>query len=437
MAMDLIVRGANLPDGRAGVDIGVHDGRIVAVEPALEAEAGQEIDASGRLVSPPFVDAHFHMDATLARSLTRALPASGQSGLLFDGINMWDALKQRLSAEEVVERALTYCDMAIAQGIQAIRSHVDVCDERLTGVEALLEVKRRVAGYIDLQLIAFPQMGYYRYAGAQQHLKRALDMGVDVVGGIPHFERTMADGTASVSELLEIAAERGLLVDMHCDETDDPLSRHVETLSRETLRLGLQGRVAASHLTSMHVMDNYYVSKLIPLIAESEIDVIPNPLTNIAAWGDNNGSYPKWRGMTRVPELREAGITLAFGQDCVMDPWYVYGSADMLEVAHMGSHVAAMFSDDQVRACFDAVTVNPARILHLEGYGLEPGCHADMIVLQAADPLEAIRLKATRLAVIRRGEVIARTPAAVTELSVPGRPNSVALTYRPADPGNA
>ena len=435
MAMDLIVRGANLPDGRAGVDIGVQDGRIVAVEPALEAEAGQEIDALGRLVSPPFVDAHFHMDATLARSLTRALPESEKSGLLFDGINMWDALKQRLNADEVVERALTYCDMAIAQGIQAIRSHVDVCDERLTGVEALLEVKRRIAPYIDLQLIAFPQMGYYRYAGAQEHLKRALDMGVDVVGGIPHFERTMAEGSASVSELLEIAAERGLLVDMHCDETDDPLSRHVETLCGETLRLGLQGRVAASHLTSMHVMDNFYVSKLIPLIAESGIDVIPNPLTNIAAWGHNNGSYPKWRGMTRVPELREAGVTLAFGQDCVMDPWYVYGSADMLEVAHMGSHVAAMFSDDQVRTCFDAVTVNPARILHLEGYGLEPGCHADMVVLQAADPLEAIRLKATRLAVIRRGEVVARTPAAVTELSLPGRPNSVALTYKPTDPG--
>ena len=437
MAMDLIVRGAALPDGRAGVDIGVQDGRIAAVEPALEAEAGQEIDALGRLVSPPFVDAHFHMDATLARSLTRALPESEKSGLLFDGINMWDALKQRLSAEEVVERALTYCDMAIAQGIQAIRSHVDVCDERLTGVEALLEVKRRIAPYIDLQLIAFPQMGYYRYPGAQEYLRRALDMGVDVVGGIPHFERTMAEGTASVSELMEIAAERGLLVDMHCDETDDPLSRHVETLCGETLRLGLQGRVAASHLTSMHVMDNFYVSKLIPLIAESGIDVIPNPLTNIAAWGHNDGSYPKWRGMTRVPELREAGVTLAFGQDCVMDPWYVYGSADMLEVAHMGSHVAAMFSDEQVRACFDAITVNPAKILHLEGYGLEPGCHADMVVLQAADPLEAIRLKAPRLAVIRRGEVVARTPAAVTELSVPGRPNSVALTYRPPGAGNA
>ncbi len=433
MAMDLIVRGATLPDGRRGVDIGVRDARIAAVEPALQAEARQEIDATDRLVTPPFIDAHFHMDATLARPLTDALPRPDQSGLLFEGIYLWDELKRQLTPEAVAERAMTYCDMAIAQGIQAIRSHVDVCDERLTGVEALLEVKRRVAPYIDLQLIAFPQMGYYRYAGAQDHLRRALDMGVEVVGGIPHFERTMADGTASVTELLEIAAERGLLVDMHCDETDDPMSRHIETLSRETHRLGLQGRVTASHLASMHVMDNYYVSKLIPLIAESEIGVTPNPLTNIAAWGHNNGSYPKWRGMTRVPELREAGITLAFGQDCMMDPWYVYGSADMLEVAHMGSHVAGMFGADEVKACFDAITVNPARIMHLEGYGLEPGCHADMVVLQAADPLEAIRLRATRLAVIRRGEVVARTPPTVTALSLPGRPNSVALTHKPAE----
>ena len=425
--MDLILREANLPDGRTRVDIGVQNARIVAVEPQLKAEAVEEIDATDRLVSPPFIDAHFHMDATL----TRGLPRTNQSGTLFEGIQLWGELQRQLTVEAVFERAMTYCDMAIAQGIQAIRSHVDVCDENLVGVEALLEVKRRVAPYIELQLIAFPQHGYYRYPNTQEHLWRALDMGVEVIGGIPHFERTMADGDASVTELCEIAAKRGLLGDMHCDETDDPMSRHIETLCRETLRLGLQGRVAASHLTSMHVMDNYYASKLIPLIAESEITVIPNPLTNIACWGKNNGNYPKWRGITRVPELLEADVTVAFGQDCVMDPWYAYGCADMLEVAHMGSHITAMFGVDQVRACFDAITVSPAKILLLEDYGLDPGCHADMIVLQAADPLEAIRLKARRLAVIRRGKIIARTAPTVTELSLPGRPNILELTYRP------
>ena len=431
MAMDLIVRGANLPDGRVGVDIGVKDGRIAAIAPQLQAKAPQEIDATGRLVSPPFVDAHFHMDATL----TRGLPRTNQSGTLFEGIQLWGELMPELTPEAVIERAMTYCDMAIAQGIQAIRSHVDVCDNRLVGVEALLEVKRRVKPYLELQLSAFPQQGYYRYPNTQENLKRALDMGVDMIGGIPHFERTRADGDASVTELCEIAAERGLLVDMHCDEADDPMSRHIETLSKETLRLGLQGRVSGSHLTSMHVMDNYYVSKLIPLIAEAEISAIPNPLTNIVVCGDNNGSYPKTRGITRVPELMQAGVKVAFGQDCVMDPWYAYGSADMLEVAHMGSHLTTMFGIEQVRACFDAITVGPAEILHLEGYGLEPGCFADMVILQAADPLEAIRLRARRLTVIRRGEVVASTAPTVTELSLPGRPGSLELTYKPNRPG--
>ena len=429
MVMDLNVRGANLPDGRVGIDIGVKDARIVVVEPQLKTEAKQEIDASGRLVSPPFIDAHFHMDATLSRGL----PRINKSGTRFEGIQQWDELEPQLTPEAVAERAMAYCDMAIAQGIQAIRSHVDVCDDRLVGVEALLEVKRRVKPYLELQLIAFPQLGYYRYPNAVENLKRALDMGLEVIGGIPQYERTKADGDASITELCEIAAQRGLLVDNHCDEDDDPMSRHIETLSKEVLRLGLQGRVSGSHLTSMPMMDNYYVSKLIPLIAESEINVIPNPLTNIAVCGTNKGSYPKWRGITRVPELMAAGINVAFGQDCVMDPWYAYGSADMLEVAHMGSPI--MFGLDQVRTCFDAITENPAKILHLEGYGLESGCHADMVVLQAADPLEAIRLRATRLAVIRRGEIVARTAPTVTELSVPGRPGNLELTYKADQPG--
>lgn len=429
MNMDLILRGANLPDGRTGIDIGVKDGRIAAIEPRLGAKASQEIDATDRLVSPPFVDAHFHMDATL----TRGLPRINRSGTLFEGIALWSELKPQLTQDAVIERAMAYCDMAIAQGIQAVRSHVDVCDDRLLGVEALIEVKRRVQPYLELQLIAFPQQGYYRFPNTEKNLKRALDMGVEVIGGIPHFERTTVDGDTSVRELCELAAKRGLMVDMHCDEADDPMSRHIETVCKETVRLGLQGKITASHLTSMHVMDNYYVSKLIPLIAEARINVTANPLTNMTVCGGNNGSYPKWRGMTRVPELMAASVNVAFGQDCAMDPWYVFGSADMLEVAHMGAHVAMMFGVEPLLSCFEAITVNPAKTLGLEGYGIERGCHADMVLLQAADPIEAIRLKATRLAVIRRGQVIARTEPKMTALSMPGRSNSLELTYRAAN----
>ncbi len=418
--VDLLIRNANLPDGREGMDIAVTNGLITAVEHDIPTEAGSVVEADRCLVTPPFVDPHFHMDATLSLGL----PRMNVSGTLLEGISLWGELRPMLSREAVVERALKYCDLAVSQGLLAIRSHVDVSDPKLVTVEALLEVREKVAPYIDLQLVAFPQDGYYRCPEAADALTRALDMGVDVVGGIPHFERTMEEGRKSVEALCRIAAERGLRVDMHCDESDDPMSRHIETLTAETVRHGLQGRVAGSHLTSMHSMDNYYVSKLIPLMAEAQIHAIPNPLINIMLQGRHD-TYPKRRGMTRVRELMEAGINVAFGHDCVMDPWYSMGSGDMLEVAHMAVHVGQMASMEDRRKLFDAVTVNSARVMGLEGYGLEPGCNADMVILQARDPLEALRLKATRLAVIRRGKLIARTLPRVASLNIPGRPDMV------------
>ena len=417
---DLLIRNAVLPDGRTGVDVLVAHGRIVNVSPRINAAAAVTIDAQGQLLTPPFVDAHFHMDATLSYGLPRV----NESGTLLEGIALWGELKPTLSQDAIVERALAYCDWAVGKGLLAIRSHVDVCDPRLLAVEALLHVKQKIAPYLDLQLVAFPQDGLLRSPGALGQLKQALAMGVDVVGGIPHFERTMADGNETVRILCELAAEQGRLVDMHCDETDDPHSRHIETLAMQSLRLGLQGRVAGSHLTSMHSMDNYYVSKLLPLIHEAGVAAIANPLINITIQGRHD-TYPKRRGMTRVPELMAAGVTVAFGNDCVMDPWYSLGSGDMLEVASMGLHVAQMTSPAGIRACFDAVTVNGAKVLHLDGYGIAPGNRADFVLLQARDPVEAIRLRAPRLKVFRAGRVIAQTPPATATLDLPGRPASV------------
>jgi cytosine deaminase len=346
------------------------------------------------------------MDSTL----TYGTPRTNQSGTLLEGIALWGELKPLLTQEEIVERALKYCDWAVGQGLLA--------------VDALIDVRERVKSYIDLQLVAFPQDGYLRSPNAAANLERALDKGVDVIGGIPHFERTVADGAASVRALCEIAAERGLMVDMHCDESDDPASRHVETLAFETQRLGLNGRVTGSHLTSMHSMDNYYVSKLIPLMAEAELRVVANPLINITLQGRHD-TYPKRRGMTRVPELMAAGLVVAFGQDCIMDPWYRLGTADILDAAYMGLHVAQMTGQDAMRQCFQAVTENPATILGLDGYGLAPGCYADLVVLQARDPVDAIRRRARRLQVLRRGRVIAKTAPHTTELDLPGRPTRV------------
>ena len=420
--LDLIVRNCTLPDGRQNMDIGVQNGRIAAVETALVAEAAEVVDAEGMLVSSPFVDAHFHMDSTLSYGLPRV----NESGTLLEGIALWGELKPLLTQDAIVERALAYCDWAAARGLLAIRSHVDVCDPRLLATEALLHVREKVKPYIDLQLVAFPQDGVLRAKGAKDNLVRALDMGVDVVGGIPHFERTMAEGAESVRWLCELAAERGLRVDMHCDESDDPMSRHIESLAYETQRIGLHGRVNGSHLTSMHSMDNYYVSKLLPLMREAGVSAIANPLINITLQGRQD-TYPKRRGMTRVPEMLAAGIPVAFGQDCCMDPWYSLGSGDMLEVAHMGMHVGQMTSQNAMRQCFEAVTTTPAKILGLEGYGLEVGCNADMVLLQARSASEAIRLRATRLKVWRRGTLIASSPASTASLNLPGRPASVSF----------
>ncbi|RUW19846.1 cytosine deaminase [Mesorhizobium sp. M4B.F.Ca.ET.215.01.1.1] len=419
MDFDLIVRGGTLPDGRVA-DIGIAGETIAAIEPELTAAAGTVIDARGNLVSPPFVDPHFHMDATLSYGI----PRINASGTLLEGIALWGELKPLLTHEAVRERALAYCDWAVSMGLLAIRTHVDVCDDRLLAVEALLEVKKTVAPYIDLQLVAFPQDGLYRSPTARQNTVRALDLGVDIVGGIPHFERTMADGTRSVTEFCEIAAKRGLMVDLHCDETDDPLSRHIEQLAYETERLGLQGRVAGSHLTSMHSMDNYYVSKLLPLIAEAGVSAIPNPLINIMLQGRHD-TFPKRRGLTRVKEMLALGIRVGWGQDCVLDPWYSLGTADMLDVAFMGLHVAQMSSPADMARCFDMVTNVNAAIMGLDHLGLAVGKRASLVVLDAGNPIEAVRLRAERLCVIARGKVVAERTKQETRLSIAGRPQSV------------
>jgi cytosine/creatinine deaminase len=409
MTLDLIVKGGILPDGRQA-DIAISRGCITAVEPGITAEAAEVIDATGKLVSPPLIDCHFHMDATLSYGRPRV----NASGTLLEGIALWGELKRLQSREDIVTRALDYCRMAMGKGVLAIRSHVDVTDPTFRTVEALLEVRDKIKGKMDLQLVAFPQDGWFRAAGAEAQVIRALDAGVDIVGGIPHFERTMADGAAAVRAACRLAADRGLMVDLHCDETDDPLSRHIETLAAETIAHGLQGRVAGSHLTSMHSMDNYYVSKLIPLIAEAQVAAIPNPLINITLQGRAD-TYPKRRGMTRVPELLAAGVTVAFGQDCVMDPWYPLGSGDMLDVAHMGLHVALMTGTDQMRRAFDLVTETPAEVMGLD-FGLRPGARGSLVVLDCTTPIEALRLRSVRLVVVSDGSVVANTSPAKTDL---------------------
>jgi len=421
--LDLLIKNVNLANAEKAQDIAVIDGKISQIAACIEAPAKKVIDGAGQLATAPFIDSHFHMDS----ALSLGQPRLNQSGTLLEGIALWGELKPSLTVEAIKTRALELCRWSIARGTLAIRSHVDISDDRLLAVEALLEVREQMRDYIDIQLVAFPQDGFLRYSKSEQNLLRALDKGVDVVGGIPHFERDMSDGSESIRRLCEIAAQRGLLVDMHCDESDDPMSRHIEVLASETVRQGLQGRVTGSHLTSMHSMDNYYVSKLLPLIREAQVHVVANPLINITLQGRSD-SYPKRRGMTRVPEMMDAGINVAFGHDCVMDPWYSFGTHDMLDAAHMGLHVGQMTGVEQMKAAFDAVTTNAAKVMQLDNYGLKVGANADIVICEAASSVEALQLRPERLYVIRRGNVIASTAPRVTQLHLAGSDSDVSFS---------
>ncbi len=415
---DLLIKNARLAEGL--MDIGIKDGKIKSLRRNIDDQATLEIDAQGNFVTPPFIDPHFHLDSTLSYGQPRV----NQSGTLLEGIALWGELKPTQSVEDFRDRALEFCQWSVARGTLGLRSHVDITDDRLLAVEALLDVREKMKPYMDIQLVAFPQDGFLRSPKSKENLLRALDMGVDVVGGIPHFERTMDEGGSSVRQLCEIAADKGLLVDMHCDESDDPLSRHIEALSAETVRLGMQGRVTGSHLTSMHSMDNYYVSKLMPLMVEAQMNVVANPLINITLQARHD-SYPKRRGMTRVKELFEAGINVAFGHDCVMDPWYSLGSHDMLEVAGMGLHVGQMTSVAQIQRCFDAVTLNAAKAMQLDDYGIEPGNSANLVILDCQSAFDAIRLRPARLKVIRNGKVIAQTDQARPTVTLNGETRQI------------
>lgn len=410
---DLVLRNATLPDGQTGQDIAIIGDKIAAIGPA-QGEAREEIVLDGQLVTPPFVDAHFHLDATLSLGTDGLY---NQSGTLAEGIALWRRISPAMTAQDFRRRALEYCEMAVAQGLLAIRTHVDITDPRLLAAETLAQVRRDVAPWLDLQLVAFPQMGYFSRPDMADSIHRALDMGFEVVGGIPHLEPTAELGRASITALCEIAAERGVLVDLHCDENDDPNSRMIETLVYETRRLGLAGRVTGSHLTSMHSMDNFYANRLIGMIADAGVHVMINPPANLHLQARFD-TYPKRRGLARAPELISAGCLVGFAQDSVLDPWYPLGRGDLLDIAWIAAHACHMTDRAGLRHCFDAVTSVPAQIMGLADYGLLPGGSADMVVLDAADKIEAIRLRPTRTHVIRRGQVICRSTPPRPDLAI-------------------
>ncbi|WP_075182570.1 cytosine deaminase [Pantoea sp. 1.19] len=399
--------------GREGLwQLAIRDGLITHIGPQPKGAAqADSLDAEGGLVLPPFVEPHIHLDTTQ----TAGEPAWNQSGTLFEGIERWADRKAQLSHEDVKTRAMQTLRWQIANGIQHVRTHVDVSDPTLTALKAMLEVKEAVAPWIALQIVAFPQEGILSYPDGAALLEEALRLGADAVGAIPHFEFTREYGVESLHIAFALAQKYQRLVDVHCDEIDDEQSRFVETVAALALREGMGARVTASHTTAMHSYNGAYTSRLFRLLKLSGINFVANPLVNIHLQGRFD-DYPKRRGITRVKEMLAAGINVCFGHDDVFDPWYPLGTANMLQVLHMGLHVCQLMGYEQIDSGLDLISRNSARTLNLTDYGVEAGRPASLIVLPAISGFDAVRRQVPVRWSLRNGRVIAATEPAQTRI---------------------
>jgi len=424
--LDLLLRAARLPGEMETRDIGIKDGLISEPEP----EARQTIDLGGALVTPALVEPHIHLDAVL----TVGEPRHNQTGSLFEGIAIWAERVRSLTVEDVKQRVRTVLRWQLANGVQFVRSHVDVCDPELKAVRALVELREEVGDQMYIQLVAFPQQGIFSFEGGEDLMRKAVDLGVDVVGAIPHFELTREYGVDSVKFAFALASNKGLRVDIHCDETDDDHSRFIETMAAETIRLGMGGRVTASHTTAMHSYNNAYAYRLINNLKRAQMHMVTNPLDNSTLQGRFD-SYPIRRGHTRVKELLSAGVNVCIGHDSVMDPWYPLGYADPLQSAFVLAHYGQMSGHSELRTLMDMITWNGASALGLDGYGLLPGCRADLCAFAAPTAMDAIRLVAPRKLVLRGGKVVARTEPERTTVTWDDREELVDFLKPGPNPG--
>ncbi len=395
-------------------DVAVHDGKIVKIAPEIEGEAHQTIEALGCYVSPPFVESHIHLDS----ALTAGQPRWNQSGTLFEGIEIWGEFKKTLDLEEVKARAIAALKQQASHGVLYVRSHADVSEQNLIALEALLEVRDAVNDWMTLQVVAFPQDGIYGHVQNDGLLETALERGADAVGGIPHYEMTREDGVRSIHRIFELAQKFDCAIDIHCDEIDDEQSRFLEVVAACAVRSGMGAQVTASHTTAMGSYNNAYALKLMGVLKRSKMNFVCNPLINITLQGRTD-TYPKRRGLTRVKELWQAGLNVSLGHDCIQDPWYTLGTGNLLDVASMAVHVGQMTGLPEIQACYEMVTWNGAKTLGIADYGIRVGGVASFVVVEAPDPVEAIRRRSSVRAVVSRGRVIVQSqPRVVRWLGV-------------------
>lgn len=393
---------ANIYRHDEATEVLVEDGVIRAIGKNLPA-AEEEIDLKSRLVVPPYVDAHLHLDYVYTG---RNEGAKNDTGTLFEGIARWHDIKKHQTAEDAKERALKGIQEEVSKGVQFIRTHIDVTDPKLTGLKAMLELREALKDKVTIQIVAFPQEGMYAYKGGDEMVEEALKMGADCVGSIPHFEWARELGEKSIHRTVELAMKYDKLIDVHCDETDDVMSRFVELLNALVMIEGIGSRTAASHTCSFGSADNAYAFRMMGLFQKSGLNFIALPTENAYLQGRQD-TYPKRRGLTRVKELWESGINVCFGQDSINDPWYPAGNGNLMNILDNGIHLAQTMSFDELDTCLDLITLNGAKTLNVEDqYGLETGKPANFLVLDAGTPFEAVRQRADVLASIRNGEYL-------------------------------
>ncbi|MCP4378037.1 MAG: cytosine deaminase [bacterium] len=419
--MDVIIRNAKLRGQKDVVDIAVKDGTFAAIEAGMTARAQQEIDAGGHLVTPPFIDPHLHLDAVLSVGD----PRYNMSGTLLEGIQIWGERKPGLTKEIIKKNAIEAIKWEVAQGTLKIRTHADSCDPRLITVEALLEVKEELKDLVEIQVVAFPQDGIYASKNGEDLMEKAIEMGADVVGGIPHNELTREDGVRDVEFAFELAQNYERLIDIHCDETGDEQSRFIEVMAKLTIDNDMQGSVTTSHATAMHNYNNDYAFKLLGILKRAEMNVITNPFDNSVLQNRTDG-YPRRRGHTRVDELLARGVNVSIGHDSIMDPWYPMGKGSMLQAANLLLHTAHLSGYQQIFELYDMITVNSAKTMHVQDrYGIEIGKPADLIVLNAENEMDAIRLMSECLYVISKGKIVAQTSPGRSEVNFNGSPEPI------------
>lgn len=407
----MLFQNARIENG-APSDFRVTDGKFGEIGPSLTAQPGEEtVDLGGRLVLPPFIESHVHLDTCL----TAGDPVWNLSGTLFEGIECWSKRKDKLTKQDIRDRVQRAVRLYAAHGVQHIRTHVDVTDPSLVAMETMIELREELRDVMDIQIVAFPQEGILSYPNGRQLMIDAVKMGADAVGAIPHFEFTREYSVESLNFALQLAADNGRLVDVHCDEIDDEASRGLETVAARALELELFDRVTASHTTAMHSYNNAYVVRLMRLLRMSRINFVANPLVNTHLQGRMD-TYPKRRGITRVRELTENGINVSFGHDDIFDPWYPLGTGSLRDVVFMGLHVCQMMGYEDILNSYRFITTNAARTLHLgDTYGIAAGRPASFIVLDAENYYDALNTDTVVLSSYKEGKLIARAKPGVSE----------------------